>query len=255
MSDSWLNPNETDEMLSPIRANGLKLLDIKPHQIGVDYGCGRGALLIPAAKQCKLMIGIDNTKESIKFLTNRIEEEKITNCCLFVRNIKEVALDNAVDFSIVNGVLEWIPVKEKVDIRSYFRRRVPEFCVPEKNPLTLQLEFLKRVYSNLKQGGKLYLGIENRYDWRYFLWKKDPHTNLMWTSIFPRRFANLRCNLAYGRPYETYTYSPKALKRLLLRAGFASVSLYEALPSYHYPKRLRPLKNPLTGSIIALAIK
>ena len=253
MSGCWLNLNESKDMATnPIRANGLKLLDIKPTDMGADYGCGKGALLIEAAKKCEIMIGIDHDKENLKFIIKRLEKEKIQNCALWIRNLrKKIPLYRTFDFSIVNGVLEWIPAEKFIEIPFRFKKGKSKKFIRLVNPAIKQLRFLKMVYENLKEGGRLYLAIENRFGWKYFFGKRDEHTGLPFTSILPRKLANRVCNWWNGLPYETYTHSYGALKDLLFCAGFASVESFTASPSYHYPKRLKPLKT-LINKIFAL---
>ncbi|MBU1012533.1 MAG: class I SAM-dependent methyltransferase [Bacteroidetes bacterium] len=226
------------------RAVGLQLLEIQKNEIGIDYGCMWGNLMLVAARQCKAMLGVDQTIDSLKFLKKRIEEEKINNCYLLNANLRNgLNIEGVFDFSIVNGVLEWIPQQEAVDLKDHFKKKRIKFVTPETNPRLEQLAFLKNVNKTLKSNGRLYLAIENRYDYKHFLWKRDPHSNLYFTTILPRFFANIISNIWYGRPYVNYIYSIKELKKLLSEAGFDRYKFSVAFPDYHFPLKIIPAEK------------
>ena len=258
--DGELPKNVWNMIYNPVRANGLKLLDIKKDDIGVDYGCGWGALTIPASNKCKALLAIDQTRETITFLDERRKREKNGSIVAISVDLMKWepfyngCFKNNFDFAIVNGVLEWIPVREDVELKEWFKKKPAKLCQPSKNPRATQLEFLKMVYKNLKEGGKLYLAIENRYSWKY-LFKKDEHSNLMFTSLLPRKWANLICNLWYGRPYLTYTYSYDDLMQLLCEAGFELMLPYSAYPDYRFPKIVKRNAPKYCPSFIIIARK
>ena len=240
-------PHLEDIIFEPGRAAGLKLLDIKTDEIGVDYGCMWGNLLIYSAKNCKAMVGVDQTRGSLKFLQYRLKEENLDNCFLINCNLrKRLELDNTFDFAIVNGVLEWIPEDKKIQLKKFFKKGCFQFRKPKSAPRVVQLEFLKMIFKNLKRKGRLYLAIENRYDYQYFLWKKDQHSNLMYTAFLPREISNIISNIWYGRPYVNYLYSQNELEKLLKEAGFENIKKYAAFPDYRFPQKIIPLRKNIT---------
>ncbi len=242
-------PQLSDIIFSPIRAAGLKMLDIKTDDIGIDYGCMWGNLLIYAAKNCKTMVGVDKTTESLQFLQHRLREEDLNNCRLVNSDLRQLAkFDNIFDFAIINGVLEWLPDENDVELTKFLSKSRCCFKRPSKNPKLVQFEFLKKVYQDLKKGGKLYLAIENRYDYQYFLWKKDPHPGLFYTAFLPRWISNIISNIWYGRPYATYIYSSRELQKMLEEAGFSKVDKYSAFPNYRFPLKIIPVDNNLDNS-------
>lgn len=236
-------------IFDPMRAVGLRLLEIKEHEVGVDYGCMWGNLLIYCAKNCRSMLGVDQTQESLEFVKYRLKEENLFNCYLLNTNLREnLPLKETFDFAIVNGVLEWMPDENDVELNALFRKSKSCIKKHSSNPKLVQLEFLRMVYSNLKPGGKLYLAIENRYDYQYFLWKKDPHSNLFYTAFLPRRIANLISNAWYGRPYVNYLYSINELEKLTKEAGFSEVEKYAAFPDYRYPQKIIPVQTNMENN-------
>jgi len=226
-------------IFSPKRGAGLELLDLSGEEIGVDYGCMWGALTVAAAKRCKYVLGIDQTLESLKVLNARIKEDHLDNIDLLCANLKGLkAFKNKFDFAIVNGVLEWIPEEGLIDLGSYYgkyhSKKYPS------NPKNQQISFLKMVCQNLSKSGKLYLAIENRFDYKMFLGVKDPHPYTLFTSVVPRKVANWMSLKKLGRPYVNWTYSFSGIVALLKRAGFSKVDLYMCFPDYRFPERIIP---------------
>lgn len=239
-----LFPQYYDMIFDNSRSVGLPLLEINSNDIGIDYGCMWGNLLVNSARKCKAMVGVNQTIDSLIFLNKRLKEEKIDNCFLVHTNLREeLKIQETFDFAIVNGVLEWIPERDAIDLKSHFKRNKLKFAWPQVNPKNEQLNFLKSVNNSLKKNGKLYLAIENRYDYKYFLWKKDPHSNLHFTTFLPRFISNIISNIWYGRPYCNYIYSARDLKTMLNDSGFKQCSIYVSFPDYHFPKRIIPYKN------------
>jgi len=231
---------------SPKRQAGLELLELKGNEICIDYGCMWGAITIPLAKRTKLVLGIDQTRDSLLFLQARAKEENLDNIILLCADIKRMPdFDNKADVAVVNGVLEWIPEEGAIELTSYYGK------YGKKNysvsPLIQQKRFLEKVYGNLREGGKLYLAIENRYDFKMFFGVKDPHAYIRLTSLLPRKLANLISSLRLGRPYVNWLYSFHSIARLLNDSGFGMVDVYMCFPDYRFPERIIPYGQSLRG--------
>jgi len=233
----------------PIRNAGLTLLDIKKDEVGVDYGCMWGNMLLYASKSCKEILGIDQTLDSLNFVQKRIEEEGINNCYLLQADIRSnLNLKSRFDFGIVNGVLEWVPEVSEVELdifhsRDKIKLKTSSNDLINQKPDELQHQFLCQVNTHLTDGGRLYLAIENKFNYQYFLWKRDPHVNLFYTSFLPKFLSNFISYLFRGRPYRNYIYSKNGLKKLLSNAGFTSITPYAAFPSYQFPLKIIPLEG------------
>ena len=111
------------------------------------------------------------------------------------------------------------------------------------SPTKLQHQFLCQVNDHLNDRGRLYLAIENKFNYQYFLWKRDPHVNLFYTSFLPKFISNLISYIFRGRPYRNYIYSKNGLKKLLKNAGFTSITSYAAFPSYQTPLKIIPIEH------------
>lgn len=239
-------PQYYDIVFSPKREAGLELLDLKGDEICVDFGCMWGALTVPLAKRTKFVLGVDQTLQSLIFLKRRIEDEKLENIDLLRENLNKMPVsEKTFDVALVNGVLEWIPEKGEIALKQYYGKKVKKDYT--SNPQSMQIDFLKKVYTNLNSKGKLYLAIENRFDFKMFFGVKDPHSNLAFTSILPRGAANFISMKKLGRPYINWIYSFPALKNILKDVGFSQVDLYCCFPDYHFPEFISPYNHKLEG--------
>tara|TARA_B100000315_G_scaffold128129_1_gene117819 strand:- start:74 stop:1144 length:1071 start_codon:yes stop_codon:yes gene_type:complete len=234
-----LFPNYEDIIFEPTRSVGLKFLNIKSSDIGIDYGCMWGNMLIHCAKKSKFMVGINQTIPSLEFLNQRLYEEKLDNVALINENLMNpLHFRKIFDFALINGVLERIPETNQIDLTQHFNTKDNSLIKGKSNPFELQLKFLKQVNLNLKKEGTLYLAIENRWDYQHLLWKRDLHSNLFYTAILPRWITNIISKIVYGRRYVNYIYSMKALERLLSLAGFSITKKYAAFPDYRFPQQI-----------------
>ena len=239
-------PEYHDIIFSPKREAGLELLELEGDETCVDYGCMWGALTTALAKRTRFVLSVDQTLQSLIFLRRRIEDENIKNIELLCENLKMIpVLENKFDVAVVNGVLEWIPEEGKVELKRYYGKRAEKRY--SHNPQDMQIDFLKKVYRNLNAGGKLYLSIENRYDFKMFFGVRDPHANLLFTSILPRKIASFISMRKLGRPYINWLYSFSGLRSMLTNIGFNIVNLYACFPDYRFPEFISPYEQRLEG--------
>lgn len=231
-------------IFSPKRAGGLELLDISGDEICVDYGCMWGALTTALAKRCKYVLGIDQTLDSLKFLKNRIKEEGLENTDLLCGNLKQIKVfENKIDIALVNGVLEWIPEEGPIELKTYWGKYKSKKY--SNNPKQQQIDFLKKIHQNLNTNGKLYLAIENRFDFKMFFGVNDPHANILFVSFLPRKIADLISKIRLGRPYRNWIYSFNGIQSLLEKSGFSRVELFMVFPDYRFPDEIIPYNSSL----------
>ena len=239
-----LIPELEDHIYSEKREVGLELLDIKKGDICIDYGCMWGVLSVGMAKRGGKVIAVDQTIDSLEFLNSRKNHEAYKNIFCVQDDVRKISLENSADIAVVNGVLEWIPEFGEVELKKFFGKKEGR-DYPKISPKETQISFLKKVHQNLKDNGKIFLAIENRYDYKQFLGWKDPHANLYFTSFLPRFLSNLISKIKLGRPYVNYLYSFNSLKKLLIKSGFSEVDLYTAYPHYHSPLFILPYNSSL----------
>jgi len=246
---AWLE----NVIYSPKREAGLELLQLSGDEFCIDYGCTWGTLTIPLAKRVKFVLGIGQTFDSLRFLDARMKEERLSNIALLCHDIRKMPVlpDNVrADIAVVNGVLEWVPEEGPIELKNYFERYNAKKY--SDHPGYQQEFFLKQICQNLQSHGKLYLAIENRFDFKTFLGVRDPHVDIPFVSFLPRKIADLVSWAKSGRPYVNWLYSFNGIDSLLKRVGFSKVDLYMCFPDYRFPERIIPYANPLDNDPVLM---
>ena len=237
-------PQFYEMIFSEKREGALELLDHREPGLCIDFGCMWGVMSFAMSKRGHTVLAVDQTYESLRFVAARTQSLKLDSVYPVQCDIRTVNFKNIADFAIVNGVLEWIPTTHEVIVSDYYKPAAKiKLNFDLDLPREMQVDFLKRVHSSLKQGGNLLLAIENANNFEYFLGKSDPHVNLLFTPFLPRFISNIISLIFKGRPYKNYIYSFKSLERLVLSAGFKKCELYSAFPDYHFPELIVPFSH------------
>lgn len=199
--------------------------------VALDYGCGFGIYSLNLARTYRHVCAVDLTFSRLDFLNQRILQEGITNITPLWAGDRLPLPFPAASFDLVmmNGVLEWVAVNGAAP------------------PEQIQRAYLSEMYRILRPGGHFYLGIENRYGYGYFFGKRDEHSYLRFSTLLPRRLANLYSQWVRGKPYREYTHSAQQLTALLHQSGFAQTQLYAPIPGYNAP---RFLVNPQDRQVL-----
>ena len=230
-------PQFEEMIFSKKREAALDLLDHVNPGICIDYGCMWGVLSVGMAKRGHQVISVDQTYESLHFLKTRANEEQLKNIHVVQDDIKNVNFNELADYALVNGVLEWVPILEEVDVTNYYKGGTT-YTSKNANPKDIQIKFLKTVLKSLKDKGKMLLAIENKHSYQYYMGRKDPHANLLFTTFVPRWIANCISFLFQKKEYRNYIYSFREIKELVLKSGFRKCKLYMAFPDYHFPEMI-----------------
>lgn len=230
-------PQHFDVIFSPKRAGGLPLLDPRPGEVVVDLGCMWGALTIPLAKAGCRVVAVDQTLESLLLLKQRLIDDTVLNVDIVCSDLKKIRYAGpVVDTFVVNGVLEWIPETGMIELKKYYGKKMAKTGDCRARPDDLQKEFLKNIHAGLKDDGQLYLAIENRFDFFYFLGLPDLHCNIKFITFLPRKLQDYISRLILGRPYVNWIYSEAALRKILADAGFTDISVFYTFPNYRLPE-------------------
>jgi len=209
-------------------------IPIDKNFIVLDVGAGMGRNSIPLARVVKRVVAFDLSFLRMKFLKKLAEKESLDNIDVMVADLFDIPFkQNSFDLIVMNGILEWVGASDKF-----------------KNPREAQIIALKICKNLLKDGGYLYIGIENRFALAYL--KGFDHSGLRFTSYMPRFIANWYMFLRKGRHYDTYTYNTKGYQKLLRDAGFGGADFYLTYPGYNSPRTIIPYDNL---NILAYAIK
>lgn len=220
-------PRLGEYILGTGRAGWKFLLPLGPDSAALDLGCGWGTLAFSLADSCERVVAMDSTLERMKFLQLRAREQG-QNRLEFVcggdgRHLPFEA--NSFDIVIVNGVLEWVP------------------CGSEDDPRTAQLRFLREIRRVLRETGRLFLAIENRYSWKTWFRDADGHSGLRFVPWLPRAIANAYSIMSGRGRYRNYLYGEKQLRSLLDVAGFSQAAFFVPLPGYHHPVSIVPVED------------
>jgi len=193
----------------------------------LDLGSGWGTLACAIAPYCKKVIALEGVPERVEFIKTRSEQSDITNIIPIQADFLDLPFcTDTFDAVIANGVLEWVALGHL-----------------DTAPDMVQKDFLINIRRLMKQGGWLYVGIENRFGFNLLLGGQD-HTGLPFTSLVPRRMASLYMRLRSPKgyltdvtqsEYRTYTYHASGYRRLLQDAGYHQVDILWANPGYNLP--------------------
>lgn len=223
----WLkgeNPRVHKYLFANTRRNLPYVLDLSRFSRALDVGCGYGAVSFGLARVFKEVYALDITAEKPLLVRELAQEMGLNNIQTLQANAMELPFgDGAFDAVTVVGVLEWAPLFNEGD------------------PRQVQLQFLREMRRVLAPEGQLLVGIENRFGGQYFAGWPD-HNGLRLTSTMPRALADAYSRLRGKGPYRAYTHSYGGYRELFREAGFTSVRLQAALPSYRYPKYVFPLE-------------
>jgi len=100
----WQNPDEI-----------LNAVELKPHFIAADLGCGSGYFTVPLSQRVKKVYGIDVQKEMLDFLEDKVRKLKIKNIQLLLSKPDEIPPENeSVDLLITVNTLHEFDDKEKM---------------------------------------------------------------------------------------------------------------------------------------------
>lgn len=213
----------------------------------LDFGCGLGNLTQSVSPHVAETVALDLTWERLQFARERFAKLDYGDRITLVAGGDGLHLpfpDAHFDCIALSGVLEWIADDtdfEALDggrwhkgfamIASFFGSR---------NPRRTQLRFLRELGRILKPGGQLFVGIENRLGYEYFIGRPDHHSGLPLGSLLPRFIANLYSIARNHRPYRTYTHSFRGMKRLFAEAGMPKQELYGLTPGYSHLAEIVP---------------
>jgi len=92
----------------------LDFIDKLPREsVVADFGCGNGRHLIPSAKRCERVYGIDISKELLDIVKEKLEKENLRNVTLINSSLTNLPLeDNSLDSILYIAALHNIKGRE-----------------------------------------------------------------------------------------------------------------------------------------------
>ena len=222
----FTDPELTRYALGANRADFRSILPITSRSCVADLGAGWGAVACGLAPHCAQVTAMDTNPYTLRFLATRAEQQGIGNLLpVRIDPLDDGRLpfaDATFDIATMNGVLEYVGSASEAG-----------------SPMDAQIRCLSECRRVLKRDGLLYVGIENRFAYLYFLGTRD-HNGLRYTSLMPRILASVVQRIRKGAPYRTYTYSYSGYRRLLALAGFRPQATFIAVPNYRDPRFIVP---------------
>lgn len=227
------NPGLYEYVTDNGRARWRALLPLDRESRVLDIGGGYGSLTIPLARVVGLVVAVDGVFQRTRFIKVRAEQEGLTNVQPINADFYYLPLaERQFDLVVLNGILEWVATS-----------------VEEGDPRDVQIEFLRKMSAMLRDGGHVYIGIENRVGLWILRGAKD-HSGLPYTSLMPRRLADAYVRMRANREgfrtelskasYRTYTYTRRGYVKLLNEAGFEDVRVYSTIPGYNSINHILP---------------
>jgi ubiquinone/menaquinone biosynthesis C-methylase UbiE/aminoglycoside phosphotransferase (APT) family kinase protein len=212
------------------RAAWQFLLRLPENATVLDMGCGWGNLAISLARNFATVYAMDLVPERAAFSAIRAREAGLQNVrALAGGNTGHLPFpDSCMDAVALNGVLEWVATS------------FPQIADPRE----AQVQVLREVARVLKPDGQVYIGIENRLGFLYFLGRPDEHSKLKFTTLLPRWLANRYSQARRQQPYRTYTHSWRGYRKLLREAGLTDTRFYCPFPEYREFSELVALDRP-----------
>lgn len=223
------------------RADVQYLLPIHNDSVILDAGAMWGALTIPIAQNCKEIYAIDKTAETLEFLRIRARQMGFFNIHTAVSNVSKLPFPNEFfDVIILNGVLEWIPMTQEINLETYWKGKLVGKTKYPASPQQMQLDALHELRRVLKPTGTLCLAIENRFGAQYLMGYPDDHVNIKYVPLMPRFMANIITRIVRGCDYRAYTYSLAGYQKLLKKSGFDNMQVYGVFLHYTHPESIVP---------------
>lgn len=197
---------------------------LKPGSLVLDIGAGWGQLSLPLARN-HTVVALEPTSERLAFIRAAAGQERVADRIAYLQSdYMAVVFENRFDATCCVGVLEWI---------GKFSR--------EDDPARAQVNFLRKIRQELRPGGTLILGIENRLGLKYLLGARDDHTGVPAVSVYDRALASQKYQAMTEEPLRVFTYTREELAKMLREAGFTQLEFYGAFPDYKLPQLILPL--------------
>lgn len=240
--DSWI-----DNLVVDSRYAWKIFLNSNENKSLLDIGCGLGNLVSNLAPHFGQVYAMDLTYKRLQFTQKRSSIFNTSDDIRFIAGGDQKYLpfpDHSVDCVTLSGVLEWVGEGDTALYNSGSKLRRIWYMLAnyfgESSPRNIQIAFLKEIKRILKEDGQLFVGIENRLNYEYFINRPDHHSNLKYGSLMPRFIANLYSIFAKHQPYRTFTYSIPGYRKLFAEAGFDSLEFIGLFDGYSFLRKMLP---------------
>jgi ubiquinone/menaquinone biosynthesis C-methylase UbiE len=193
----------------------------------LDLGSGWGTVSLHLASMCEQVVAFDQMSLHLRWLRTVSEARDVHNIVL-VQGGDTNHLpfpSGAFDAVIMNGVLEHVATNTMGD------------------PQAVQRRILREAARILKPGGVLYIGIENRLNYKYFLGVREGHIKMKYGALLPRPITRWYLWLTRRQPFREYTYSLLGYRKLLRSAGLSHQRFFAPWPTYSSAGQFFPVRE------------
>lgn len=190
--------------LSDMRENILSWYDFKPGCEVLEIGGGMGAITGLLCRKAGSVTTVELTKRRASVIYARHKD--CENLRILVGNFNDMDFSKKYDYITLIGVLEYA--------KGFVASGRAE-------------DFLTKIKSLLKPGGKLLIAIENRFGLKYWCGASEDHLS--------RPFVGIN---GYPGENRIETYSRSDLAALLKRCGFPKMRFSYPLPDYKFPQAI-----------------
>ena len=198
------------------RENIVEPMEIAPEDEILEVGAGMGAVTGALARRGKKVDCIELSKR--RSLVNAYRHRDMDNIEIIVGNFQDIKIEKKYDVITLIGVLEY--AYHYIDSETPYE------------------DFIQKIASCLKPGGKLYIAIENKLGMKYFAGYHEDHLGKPFVGIE-----------GYKKEDKVKTFSRSQLEKLLKENGFSSTEFYYPFPDYKLPVVIYNDESILQGEI------
>ena len=184
-----------------------------------------GSILCPLGKKKSCLCPRTYSTERLDFIQTEQSRKVLESMFFLGVDYMDVHFEAKFDLILSIGVLEWVGAFRKVI-----------------NRLKKFKEFLSKIRTDLVDGGKLIIGIENRLGLKYLMGANDDHTgipNICFSKDLARKFKQQT-----NKELKCITYNLKEYRNLLLKSGFRKLSSMLPFPIINYPRKFSHCPGP-----------
>ena len=184
------------------RENICLPMDLRSDDEVLEIGAGMGAVTGGVAPYVKKVDCIELSRR--RSLINATRHKDMDNIEIIVGNFQDIEIEKKYDVVTLIGVLEY---------GCYY--------IDSDRPYE---DFLEKVHSVMKDGGRLYIAIENKLGMKYFNGSHEDHLSVPFVGIE-----------GYRQGDHVRTFTKSELTEMLKSAGFGDIYFYYPFPDYKLP--------------------
>jgi len=208
--------------LSPIRENLLNWYEFPKEATLLEIGAGCGAVTGVFTRKLSRVVAVELSRRRAEVVAERHRDKE--NLTVYAGNLNDINLEEKFDYVTLIGVLEYAGRYTHTD-----------------NPF---VDFLKNIKKYLKDGGTIFIAIENKFGLKYWSGVREDHTGKFFDSI-----------QGYPEYDGIRTFGKKEIEDILKEVGFGRIDFYYPLPDYKLPieifsdKYLPSAKHEISRSV------